>query len=128
MIKIVAVKFLLSFSFVSMCEAGNGKESTYMNSELPASPPGVVVEIARGADLVNALLRTRFLAGTAAAPFELAELAFESARRRLPIDFFGALALRRKGTALEAVPLTDVEAESEFLLPSARACVAEELE
>ena len=96
-----------------------------MNPALPANPPGVVVEAARGADLVNALLRARFLTGTTAAPFELGDLAFESARRRLPIVFSGALALRRKGTTLELVALTDDKAESES---SAMPCVAEKLE
>lgn len=129
MIKIVAVKFLfLLFSFASTCKVGNRKEATCINPALPASPPGVVVEVARGADLVNALLRTRFLIGITAAPFELGELVFESARRRLPIVFVGALALRRKGATLELVALTDDKAESELLLTSARPCVAEKLE
>ena len=99
-----------------------------MKSEFPASPPGVVVEVARGADLINALLRTRFLAGTAAAPLAPAELTFDSARTRLPVGFFGALALGRAGTPLALVALTADEVESELLLTSAKACVAEKLE
>lgn len=82
--------------------------------------------VARGADLINALLRTRFLAGTAAPPLELAELTFESGRRRLPGVFFGAFALGRRGTPLELMAGTDEEAESEWLLPLT--CVVEKLE
>ena len=63
-----------------------------MNSELSANLPGVVVEVARGADLISALLRIRFLGGTTAALLEATELAFESARLRLPTVFFGACA------------------------------------
>ena len=99
-----------------------------MNSEFPANPPGVVVDVARGADLINALLRTRFLAGTAADAFGSAEVAFESARKRLPRDFFGALTLGRRGVALELFDLPDEEVGSESMLPTTRACVAEKLE
>ena len=96
-----------------------------MKSEFPASPPGVAVEVARGANLINALLRARLLA---AAPLALPELAFDSARARLPVVFFGALALGRAGTPLALVALTADEVESELLLTSAKACVAEKLE
>ena len=99
-----------------------------MNSELPARLPGVTAAVARGADLINALLRTRFLAGFTAAPVELAELAFESARTRLPSVFFDALAFGRRGTSLLFVAWTDEEVESALLPPSTRACVAEKLE
>ena len=99
-----------------------------MKSEFPASPPGVAAEVARGANLINALLRPRLLTGTAAAPLALGELAFESARTRLPVTFFGALALGRAGTPLVLVALTADEVESELLLTSAKACVAEKLE
>ena len=99
-----------------------------MNSEFPDSPPGVVMEVARGADLINALLRTRFLADTAVAPLALAELAFDPARRRLPVTFFGPLALGRAGTPLVLVALTADEVESELLLTSAKAWLAEKLE
>ena len=88
-----------------------------MNSELPARLPGVTAAVARGADLINALLRPRFLAGTAAAPLELAELTFESGRGRLPGVFFGALALGGRATPLELMAGTDEDAESEWLLP-----------
>lgn len=104
------------------------KETTCIYPELLASAAGVGVEVARGADLVNALLRTRFLTGIMVAPFEFGELAFESARGRLPTVFLGALALRRKGATLESVALTVDKAESELLLTSARPCVAEKLE
>ena len=99
-----------------------------MNSELPASPPGVVVDVARGAALIRALIRTRFLAGTTAAFLEPAEFAFESARERLPSVFFEALALGCGGTPLELVTLTDEEVDSELLLPSTVVRVAEEPE
>ncbi len=99
-----------------------------MHSELPTSPLlGLLVKVARGADLVNASLRARFLVGTTAALVELAELAFESAWRRLPRVFFGTLALAR-GTALELVKSTGAEVESELLLPSTKGCVTEKLE
>lgn len=87
-----------------------------------------MVEVARGADLINALLRTRFLAGTAAVPFKLAELTPESARGCLPSVFFDALALERGGAALEVVALTDDEVESELLFLPTRVCIAEKPE
>ena len=88
-----------------------------------------MVEVARGADLINALLRTRFLAGTAAVPFKLAELTPESARGCLPSVFFvDALALERGGAALEVVALTDDKVESELLFPPTRVCIAEKPE
>ena len=99
-----------------------------MNSEFPASPPGVVVDVARGADLVNALLRGRFLAVTAAAPLASAKRVFDSARRRLPVVFFGALALGPAEMPLVLVALIADEVESELLLTSSKACVAEKLE
>ena len=105
-----------------------GKEQAYMKSELSASPPGVVVEVARGADLINALLRGRFLAGTAAAPLALAELAFDPVRRRLPAVFFGTLALVRAEAPLVWVALVIDDVESESLPASAKAYVAEKLE
>ena len=92
-----------------------------MNSELPASPPGVMVEVARGADLNVALLRARFFAGTTVFPVGLAELAsFESAWGRLLTVFFGAF--------LNFVALLEGKVESESLLTSAREYMAEKLE
>ena len=88
-----------------------------MNSELPASPLGVVVDVARGAVLVNVLLRARFLAGMTAA-------SLKSVRRCLPSVFFGSLALGRRGTPFDPVTLTTDEVESD-LLPLSRACVGE---
>ena len=85
-----------------------------MNSELPASAPGVV----------DALPRMRFLATTTTASFELVELAFESVRRCLPSVFFGSLELVRRGTPLDPVALTDDEVESD-ILPLSRACMGE---
>lgn len=87
-----------------------------------------MVEVARGADLINALLRTRLLAGTAAVPFKLAELTPESVWGCLPSVFFDALALKRGGAALEVVALTDDEVESELLFPPTRVCIAEKPE
>lgn len=97
-----------------------------MNSELPARLPGVAAAVARGADLINALLRTRFfLAGTAAA---LVALALESAgaRARLPSVFFGAWTFEGTGTAFVAG--TDDAVASDSFPMVTTACVAEELE
>lgn len=100
----------------------------YMKSELPARLPGVAVAVARGADLIRALLRTRFLAVTPAALAELAELASESAQARLPCVFFGALPFGYGGTLLESASRTDEDDESDSFLASTRACVADRLE
>lgn len=88
-----------------------------MNSELPAGPPGAASEVARGAFLINAVVRTRFLAGVITAPSEAIELEFESARGRLTAVFFGSLALGPGGTSFGSATLTAWLFPSEF-----RAC------
>ena len=85
-----------------------------MNSELPASPPSVASELARGAVLINAVVRTRFLAGVVAAPSEAIELVFEFVRGRLTGVFFGSLALGPGGTSFASAALTAWLFPSEF--------------
>lgn len=74
------------------------------------------MDVARGASLIKALLRTRFfLAGSSAALFRPAEVAFASARGRLARVFFGALAFGHGGAPLESVTLLDEEVGSALL-------------